>query len=86
MGVHEKMTGAQRTARHRAAKRAQGFRLKQIWLPDLSNPEVLERIRRDVLEINRRDRESGVMAEIEALGDEMINSLPPCDWDKEPHK
>ena len=86
MGVHEKMTGAQRTARHRAAKRAQGFRLKQIWLTDLSNPEILERIRRDVVEINRRDRESGVMAEIEALGDEMINSLPPCDWDNEPHQ
>ena len=77
MGIHESMTGAQRTARYRAAKRAQGFKLKQFWLPDLSNPEVLARIQQGVAEINRRDRESGVMADIEAMGDEMMNSLPP---------
>jgi Protein of unknown function (DUF3018) len=77
MGVHERLTGAQRTAKYRAAKRAQGLKLKQIWLPDLRNPEVRERIRKEVEEINRRDRESGVLAEIEALGDEMLNSLPP---------
>jgi hypothetical protein len=33
MGVHENLTGAQRAARYRAAKRAQGLRLKQIWVP-----------------------------------------------------
>ena len=86
MGVHEKMTGAQRTARYRAAKRAQGFKLRQFWLPDLSNPEVLARIQREAEEINRRDRESGVMAEIEALGDELMNSLPPYEWDEEAQK
>ncbi len=77
MGVHERLTGAQRTAKYRAAKRAQGLRLKQFWLPDLRDPEVRERIRREVEEINRRDRETGVMDEIEALGDELMNSLPP---------
>lgn len=77
MGVHETLTGAQRAARYRAAKRAQGLRLKQFWVPDLRNPEVREAIRREVEEINRRDAASGVMAEIEAMGDELLNSLPP---------
>ena len=77
MGVHENLTGTQRAARSRAAKRAQGLRLKQIWVPDLRNPRVREEIRREVDEINRRDRESGIMAEIEEMADEMIASLPP---------
>ena len=77
MGVHENLTGAQRAARYRAAKRAQGLRLKQIWVWDLRDPKVREEIRREVEEINRRDRESGIMAEIEAMADEMMATLPP---------
>ena len=77
MGKHENLTGAQRAARYRAAKRAQGLRLKQIWVPDLRDPKVREEIRRECEEINRRDRESGIMAEIEAMADEMMASLPP---------
>ena len=80
MGVHENLTGAQRAARYRAAKRAQGLRLKQIWVWDLRNPKVREEIRREVEEINRRDRESGIMAEIEAMADELMASLPDYDW------
>jgi hypothetical protein len=84
MGVHETLTGAQRTARYRAAKRAKGLKLKQFWLPDLSNPEVQKKIRQSVAEINRRDRESGIMEEIEAMADEMLASLPPYDWGDNP--
>ena len=84
MGVHETLTGAQRTARYRAAKRAKGLRLKQFWLPDLSDPGVREKIRQSVAEINRRDRESGIMEEIEAMADEMLASLPPYDWADNP--
>jgi Protein of unknown function (DUF3018) len=84
MGIHETLTGAQRTARYRAAKRAKGLRLKQFWLPDLSNPDVREKIRQSVAEINRRDRESGVIEEIEAMADEMLASLPPYDWGDNP--
>jgi Protein of unknown function (DUF3018) len=84
MGMHEKLTGAQRTARYRAAKRAKGLRLKQIWVPDLSNPEVRARIAREVQEMNRRDRESGIMEEIDALADEVLASLPPYDWGDNP--
>jgi hypothetical protein len=84
MGVHETLTGAQRTARYRAAKRAKGLRLKQFWLPDLSDPDVREKIRQSVAEINRRDRESDVMEEIETMADEMLASLPPYDWGDNP--
>ena len=77
MGVHQSLTGAQRAARYRAAKRSQGLRLKQIWVPDLRNPTVLARIKREVAEINRRDRASGIMAEIEAMADDLMAMLPP---------
>lgn len=84
MGVHENLTGAQRTARYRAAKRAQGLKLRQFWLPDLSDPEMREKITQSVAEINRRDRESGIMEEIDAMADEMLASLPPYDWGDNP--
>jgi hypothetical protein len=83
MGVHENLTGAQRAARFRAAKRAQGLRLKQLWVPDLRDPKVREEIRREVAEMNRRDRESGVMDYIESLNDELLASLPPYGRDSD---
>ena len=76
MGIQERLTGAQRTARYRASKRARGLRLRQFWLPDARDPEVREAMRREVTEISRRDRLSGVTAEIEALGNELLASLP----------
>lgn len=45
-----------RVARHRAAMRAKGYRLKQFWLPDVRTPEFKEQAKRD-------------MAAIEALPD-----------------
>ena len=86
MGKHENLTGAQRAARHRAAKRAQGLRLKQFWVPDIRKPEVREAIRRSVAAINASDRRDGIMDYLESLSDEMMNSLPPYDWDDEPDK
>ena len=70
MGVQENLTGAQRAARYRAAKRAQGLRLKQIWVPDLRDPKVREEIRRSGAEINRRDREDGTLEYLDTLYDE----------------
>lgn len=80
MGDHENLTGAQRAARHRDSKRAQGLRLRQFWLPDLRDPKVQEELRREVAEINRSDRESGILDYLESLSDEMMNSLPDYDW------
>jgi Protein of unknown function (DUF3018) len=77
MGVHENLTGAQRAARYRAAKRAQGLRLKQFWVPDLRDPKVRDRFRRSAAEINRRDRADGTLEYIDSLADELLASLPP---------
>ncbi len=82
MGKHENLTGAERAARFRAAKRAQGLRLKQFWVADLRKPEVREQIKREVAEINRRDRESGVMDYIESLNADLLASLPPYGGDR----
>ena len=84
MGIHENLTGAQRTARYRAAKRAQGLRLKQFWVPDLRDPTVREQFRSEGAEINRRDRASGIMDEINELADDLLASLSPCEWDEKP--
>jgi Protein of unknown function (DUF3018) len=86
MGVHENLSGAQRAARYRAAKRAQGLRLKQIWVPDLRNPKVREEIRRSVAEINRRDRANGTLEYIDSLADELLDSLPPYGADDPPKR
>ena len=80
MGVHEKMTGAQRVAKRRATLRAKGFKLKQIWVPDLNDPKVLEGIRRSV-EIIRADKdEQEVMERIGSLHDEVMADEPDYDW------
>ena len=44
MGVHEPLTGAQRAARRRAVLRAKGLRPIQLWVQDLRDPKVLERV------------------------------------------
>lgn len=48
-----------RVARHRAAMRAKGYRLKQFWLPDVRTPAFKEQARRDMAAIEaglgRRD-------------------------------
>ena len=83
MGVQEKMTGAQRTARYRAAKRAQGLRQKQIWVPDVRSAKVLQDIRRGVEVLNAADKQDGVMEYLGPLNDALMDSLPPYHWDEE---
>lgn len=80
MGKHERMTGAERVARRRAALRAQGLRPKQFWVPDLRDPKVREEIARSVEAINRSMAESDDMAFVEAMADEILGALPPYDW------
>ena len=77
MGVHQNLTGAERAARYRAAKRAQGLRLKQIWVPDLRDPKVRDRFRREGAEINRRDRADGTLDYLDTLYDETADAPPP---------
>ena len=56
-----------RVARHRAAMRAKGYRLKQFWLPDVRTPEFKEQARRDALAIAAQLAESDDIAFAEAI-------------------
>ena len=82
MGVHETLTGAQRTARYRAAKRAKGLRLKQIWVPDLSNPVMLAKLRLDVASLAAQgNRWAGIVDDAEAMSAEVLNDIFAGDAD-----
>ena len=85
MGVHQNLTGAQRAARYRAAKRAQGLRLKQIWVPDLRDPKVHEGIKREVAAINANKQEAEYNRWLGTNYDELMADEPDYDWgDKQP--
>ncbi len=85
MGMHERLTGAERTAKYRAAKRAQGMRLKQIWVPDLSDPKVRARLRADAAALAAQgNRWADIIDDAEAMSAEVLGDLPPCDWGDDP--
>lgn len=84
MGVQQDLTGAQRAARYRAAKKAQGLRLRQNWVPELRDPKVREEFRRSAAEINRRDHADGTLEYIDSLADALMASLPPYGADEPP--
>lgn len=80
MGVHENLTGAQRAARYRAAKRAQGLRLKQIWVHDLSDPKVRDAIERGIAAINASKDEAEYNRWLDSNFDELMADEPDYDW------
>lgn len=76
MGIHEKLTGAERTARYRAAKRAKGLRLKQIWVPDLSNPAMRARLKADAAALAAQgNRWANVVNDAEAMSAEVLDDV-----------
>lgn len=75
MTRHEKFNGRERVARHRAAMRAQGYRLTQMWVPDVSSREFLAQARRDCLLINASARDDDL------LFAEALQYWPPDDPD-----
>lgn len=48
-----------RVAKHRAAMRSKGYRLKQFWLPDVRTPAFEEQARRDMAAIEAGPGRSG---------------------------
>lgn len=75
MGKHTPLTSAERTAKHRAKMRAQGFKLKQFWLPDTSSPEFIKEARRQSRLIANSKHEAEDQAYIDAIS--CWNDLPP---------
>ena len=80
MGVHQKMTGAERVAKRRAALRAKGFKLKQFWVPDVNTPQMLADIQRGVAAINRSSDEAEIMEWVESTYEEVMAGEPDYDW------
>ena len=65
-----------RVARHRAAMRAKGYRLKQFWLPDVRTAEFKAQAKRDAAAMAAQLAESDDIAFAEA-----IQYWPPEDED-----
>jgi Protein of unknown function (DUF3018) len=80
MGVHERMTGAERVAKRRAALRAKGMKLRQFWVPDPSNAGVRAQLTREAQEIRRLDAASDVAAFIESIRLDGWSDEPDFDW------
>lgn len=81
MGKHENLTGAQRAARFRAAKRAQGLRPRQIWVPDLSNPALRAEIAREIAAISASREEAEYTRWLGENFDAVMADEPPADRD-----
>ena len=75
MNEHRRIGSRERTARHRARMREKGYRLKQIWVPDLRRPEVLARLQAEALAIARSPEEPEEQAWVDSVS---------LRWDDEP--
>jgi Protein of unknown function (DUF3018) len=79
MGVHEKMTGAERVAKRRAALQANGLRPRQIWLPDLRDPKVRADVRADAIALAKQaHRWDDFWIDMEYLQADLWDSCPPA--------
>lgn len=76
MNKPDPVTPRERVAKRRAALRAQGYKLKQIWVLDLDNPRVREEIREACRRISSSPHREDEIAFAEAL-----QSWPPDDPD-----
>lgn len=70
-------TVAERVAKHRAALRAKGMRLVQIWVPDPDNPNFIKEARREMRLLAKAaadpaSDEAQVLRELDAAFDEMM--------------
>jgi hypothetical protein len=79
MTRHEKIDGKTRVARHRAVMRANGYRLKQFWVPDVRTAEFREQARRDAVAIANSAQQANDQAFIDAISDGDTSSP----WDGE---
>ena len=81
MGKHEVIGSAARVTKHRAAMRAKGLRLKQVWVPDLRDPTVKSEIRRANSLIAAHPLvEENVMVWIEAMSEGVQSVEPDYKW------
>jgi hypothetical protein len=78
MGKHEviKPTSTERVRKHRTEMRAKGYRLKQVWVPNVDDPSLAARLREESIMIGQREEEEAVQRWVEAVSAGI--------WDDEP--
>ncbi len=77
MGFEKPLTGAQRTARHRAALRAQGLRPRTFWLPAASSQDFAAEAKADAEKAWALvSDEEQTMAWVDAMNEEVLRDLP----------
>jgi hypothetical protein len=78
-------TSAERMREHRLRMRERGFVQKTIWVPDLSNPDILARYHRAGEAIASSDPASDDIQEfMDAALEDLLKDEPPYDWGGEP--
>ena len=82
MGKHEQLDGKTRVARYRAAMRDRGYRLRQLWVPDVRSPTFRAQIAREVAAINSGAGTAEDQAFIDAISD--WDNLPPYEAPSKP--
>ena len=68
-------------ARYRARKRAQGLRLKRMWVLDTSAPGFQEEVNRQLALLREAPEQKETMDWLEAMTGDV--ELPPYDWPDE---
>jgi hypothetical protein len=71
------LSSRERSAKYRAARKAQGLRRREIWVPDVRSPAFLAEARRQSLLVARSMAASDDLDLAEALIDR--DSVPPYD-------
>jgi antidote-toxin recognition MazE-like antitoxin len=64
-------SSASKVRQHREILRAQGLRPIQMWVPDVNDPKIKERIRREARLIARSPQEKDDLAFVESLQSEL---------------
>lgn len=80
MGKHTPMSSKERVAKHRAAMKAKGLRLKQMWVPDMTDPVFLEQLRKAGEAIANSPTEAEDQAWVESIMEGVWDSEPDYKW------
>ncbi len=75
--IHEQLSGKTRAARYRAAMRARGYRIKQMWVPDVRSSAFRAQIAQEVAAIDASAGAAEDQAFVDAVSD--WDDLPPYD-------
>lgn len=84
--AHKAGRSAQRMSAYRERMREKGLRQKTVWVPDTSNPAVVEYYRQSALAIAADvSEEAEMQVWREAASEAVLKDEPPYDWgDREP--